>query len=183
MCTSMWPNSSASMSSVSGRESFMLKTVVAAVGDHEAGVADRAVGGARNAMIITSRLALGPADPVFDRVGGLEEPVKAQLLQLPAQVRHREVRQQDHRVLVDVIGEQLRIEVVLVRVRDVQVVAVAEGRPVQAAVVGNTNHEPKYAGFTHGSHRTLPARVSIRKTGVADARDLHVSSSQWSSHP
>jgi hypothetical protein len=27
---------------------------------------------------------------------------------------------------------------------------------------GNGNHEAKYAGFTHGSHRMLPAPVSIR---------------------
>ena len=103
--------------------------------DHQPGVADRAVGGRAQRDDHHVEVALGPADAVLDRVGGLEEAVKAELLELAAQVGHREVRQQHDGVLVDVLAQVLRVEVVAVQVRDVQVVAVAERVPVQRAVV------------------------------------------------
>ncbi len=60
MCTSMWPNSSASTSTASGRESFMLNTVVV---PSETTRPESPIGpsaGARSAMIITSSSPLGP---------------------------------------------------------------------------------------------------------------------------
>ena len=53
---------------------------------------------------------------MLDRVGGFEEPVKAQLLQLALQVGHREIGQQHDGVLVDVLAQILRIEMVSMQV-------------------------------------------------------------------
>ena len=61
-----------------------------AVGDHQSGVADRAVGRRAQRDDHHVEIALGPADAVLDRVRGLEEPVEAELLQLAAQIRHRD---------------------------------------------------------------------------------------------
>src|ERR1700730_13117059 len=68
-------------------------------------------------------------------IGRLEEVVEPQHLQSIFQIRHRIVRQQDGGVLVDVLGQQLGVEVVLVQMRDVQIVAVTQRVPVQPAVV------------------------------------------------
>ena len=135
-----------------------------AVVDDQAGVADRAVGGRAQRDDHHVEVALGPADAVLDRVGGLEEPVEAQLLQFAAQVGHREVGQQHDGVLVDVLAQVLRVEVVLVQVGDVEVVARRPARPSPARCCrGTGTRSAKYAGLTHGSHRMLPALVSIRK--------------------
>jgi hypothetical protein len=52
---------------------------------------------------------------MLDRVGGFEEPVKAQVLQLAPQVGHRIVGQQHDGVLVDVRAQVLRVEMVAVQ--------------------------------------------------------------------
>ena len=151
----------------------MLKHDRLAVVDHQTGVADRAVGRGAQRDDHHVEVALGPADAVFDRVGGLEEPVEAELLQFALQVGHREVGQQHDRVLVDVLAQVLRVEVVVVQVRDVQVVAVAEGVPVQLAVV--REREPRR------EVRRVDPRVAQDasglgvdpETGVPDAGDLH----------
>jgi len=72
----MWPNSQVSMSKSTGRASFMLKTVVAPVGDDQGRIADRAVGGCAQRDDHEVEVAPGPADPVFHRVAGFEELVK-----------------------------------------------------------------------------------------------------------
>ena len=100
--------------------------------DHQTGVADRAVGRGAQRDDHHVEVALGPADAVLDRVRRLEEPVKAQLLQFALQVGHRVVGQQHDGVLVDVLAQVLRVEVVAVQVRDVEVVARRRGRPSPA---------------------------------------------------
>ena len=90
-----------------------------AIGDDDAGVADRAVGRCAQRDDHHVQIALGPAHPMLDGVLGLEEPVEAELLQFPPQIGNGEVGQQHHCVLADVIGEQFRVEVVEVQVRDI----------------------------------------------------------------
>ena len=144
-----------------------------AVGDHQPGVADRAVGRGAQRDDHHVEVALGPADAMLDRVGGLEEAVEAQLLQFAPQVGHRVVRQQHDRVLVDVLAQVLRVEVVRVQVGDVEVVAVAEGVPVQRAVV--REREPRR------EIRRVHPRVAQDASGLGvdpetcmpDAGDLH----------
>ena len=144
-----------------------------AVVDDQAGVPDRAIGGGAQGDHHHLEVALRPADAMFHRIGGFEEPVKADLLQLALQVGHREVGQQHDRVLVDMLAQVLRVEMVGVQMRDVQVVTVAEGVPVQRAVV--REREPR------GEVRRVDPRVAQDasglgvdpETGVPDARDLH----------
>ena len=112
-----------------------------AVGDDDSRVADRAVGrGARDDHHV--QVALGTAQEVLDGVLRLEEPVEAELVQFPLEVGHREVGQQHYGVLVDVLGEQLGIEVVLVQVR-CRGSRTRRGLSQFTLLSGNTNHEPK----------------------------------------
>ncbi len=129
--------------------------------------------GARNAMIITSSVALRAADRVLDGIGGLEKAVEAKLFQLALQIGHRVVGQQHDGVLVDVFAQILRIEVVLVQVRDVEVVAVAEGVPVQPAVVGEREPRSEVGRVHPGVAQNASGRCVDPETGVPDARDLH----------
>ena len=95
-----------------------------AVGEDQPGVADRSVGRGAQRDDHHVQIALGAAEAVLDGVLGLQEPMEAQGFQLPLEVGYGEVGQQDHGFLVDVFGEQSRIEVVRMQVRDVEVVAV-----------------------------------------------------------
>ena len=117
MCTSTWPKSASQHVEVDGPGVVHVERDGLAVVDHQAGVADRAVGGGAQRDDHHVEIALGPADAVLDGVGGLEEAVEAELLQLAPQIGHREVGQQHDGVLVDVLAQVLRIEVVLVQVR------------------------------------------------------------------
>ncbi len=141
--------------------------------DDQAGIADGPVGGRAQRDDHHVQVALGPAHPVFDRVGGLEEPVEAQLLQLAPQVGHREVRKQHDGVLVDVFGQVLRVEVVLVQVRDVQIVDLAERRPVERAVVGKREPGREVRRVHPGIAQDVSGLGVDAEAGVADARDLH----------
>ena len=144
-----------------------------AVGNHQRRVADRAVGRCAQRDDHDVQVALGPADPVLDRVGGLEEAVKAQLLQRISQIGHRIVRQQHHRVLVDVRSQKLGVEVVLVQVRDVQVVAVTQSVPVQRAVVREGKPGGEVGRVDPGVTQDA-ARLGLdQKAGMTDAGDLH----------
>ena len=136
MCTSTWPKSACQHVQIHGARVVHVEHRGGAVGDDQPRVADGAVGRRPQRDDHHIQLALGSADAVLDRVGGLEEAVETQLLQFAPQVGYREVRQQHDGVFVDVLGEMLRVEVVLVQMRDVEVVAVAESVPVQLAVVG-----------------------------------------------
>lgn len=110
---------------------------------------------------------------MLHRIAGLEESVKAQLLQRVSQVRHGKVRQQDRRVLVDVLGQVLRVEVVLVQVRHVQVVAGAQLVPVQRAVVREREPGGEVGRIDPGVAKDA-ARLGLdQKSGVAYAGDLH----------
>ncbi len=144
-----------------------------AVADHQPRIADRAVGGRAQRDDHDVQLALRAAEPVLHRVGGLEEPVKPQHLQRIFQVRHRIVRQQHDGVLVDVLGQQPGVEVVLVQVRDVQVVAVAQRVPVQAAVVRERKPRREVGRVDPRVAQNAAGRSIDPKAGVADACDLH----------
>jgi hypothetical protein len=141
--------------------------------DHQTGVSDRAVGRSAQRDDHHVEIALWPAHPVLDRVRRLEESMETDFLEFALQVGHRVVGQQHDRVLVDVVAQVLRVEVVAVQMRDVQVVDVAEGVPVQRAVVGE--REPRC------EVRRVDPRVAQDasgpgvdpETGVPDARDLH----------
>ena len=99
--------------------------------------------------------------------------MEAQLLQLALQIGHRIVGQQHDRVLVDVRAQVLRIEVVLVQMRDVEVVAVAERVPVQPAVVGEREPRREVRRVHPGVAQDAPGLRVDPETGVADAGDLH----------
>ena len=105
--------------------------------------------------------------------------MKAQRLQFAFEVGYREVGQQHHGVFVDVLGEQCRIEVIFVQMRDVEVVAVPDGGPVQAAVVGE--HEPRTEiGRVEPRIAQNAARACIdSKAGMAGAGDLHEFPLPW----
>ena len=64
----------------------------------------------------------------------LDEAVESERGERLAQVVERVVGQQDGRVLVDVLGEEARVEVVVVEVRDVQEGRVADTLRVDAVV-------------------------------------------------
>ena len=144
-----------------------------AVVDHQRRIADRPVGGRAQRDDHDVQLTLRTAEPVLHRIGGLEEVVKAQHLQRIFQVWHRIVRQQDGGVLVDVLGQQLGVEVVLVQMRDVQIVAVTERVPVQPAVVREREPRREVGRVDPGVAQNAAGRSSYPKAGVADACDLH----------
>ena len=144
-----------------------------AVVDHQSGVADGAVGGGSQRDDHHPEVALGAGDLVAHRVGGLVEPVEAQIRQGAAQVRHRVVGQQHHRVLVDVRAQRLRVEVVLVQVGDVEVVDVAEGVPVQAAVVGEREPGGEVGGIDPRVAQDAAGACVDPKARMSDAGDLH----------
>jgi hypothetical protein len=110
---------------------------------------------------------------VFDRVGGFKEPVKAHLLQLTPKVGNRIVGQQHHRVLVHVLAQILRVEVVGVQVRDVEIVAVAERVPVQGAVVGKREPRGEICRVDPGVAQDASGLGVDPETRMSDARDLH----------
>ncbi|CAB4916045.1 unannotated protein [freshwater metagenome] len=143
------------------------------VGHHQAGVADRAVGRRAERDDHDVEITLGPGQRVLDRVGGLVELVEAELLQLVLEIEHRVVRQQHRRVLVDVFGQVLRIEVVLVQVRDVEVIAITQLVPVQARVVGE--REPRRVeGRVHPRiAQDAPRLGPNMESRVPHAGDLH----------
>jgi hypothetical protein len=66
---------------------------------------------------------------------GLQEAREAQVAQLVLELAGRVLRQQDGRLLADEVLEVGRVEVVPVQVGDVQVVAVAEGFPVEERII------------------------------------------------
>ncbi len=151
----------------------MLKHTVSDVVDHQTGVADRTVGRGAQRDDHHIEIALGPADAVFDRVRRLEEPMEAHLLEFALQVGHREVGQQHDGVLVDVLAQVLGVEVVPVQVRDVQVVDIAEGVPIQLAVVGEREPRGEVRRVDPGVAQDASGPGVYPKTGVPDARDLH----------
>src|SRR5581483_10496122 len=115
------------------------------------------------------------ADAVRHRIGGLEKPMEAKLFQFTAKILDGKVGKQHDGVLVDVLAEVARVEVVVVQVRDVQVVAVAERIPVQRAVV----RKRKPGGEVRRVHPRVAQdaagpRVDA-EAGVSDAGDLHKS--------
>ncbi|CDZ88344.1 hypothetical protein RHRU231_40094 [Rhodococcus ruber] len=144
-----------------------------AVRDDETGVADRSVRGCAQGDDHHVQVALGPADGVLDGIGRLEELREPELLELATQVRDREVGQQHRRVLADVLAQVLRVEVILVQVRDVQVVDVAERTPVQLRVVreGEPRREVRGVDPRVAQDRS---RFGLNvEPGVSDAGDLH----------
>ncbi len=173
MCTSTWPNSACQDVKVDGPGVVHVERDGLSVGDHQPGVADGTVGRGAQRDDHHVEVALGAADAVLHRVGGLEEPVEAQRLQLAAQVRHRVVGQQHHGVLVDVRAQEGRIEVVLVQVADVEVVAVAERVPVQLAVVREREPRREVRRVDPRVAEDAAGRGVDPETGVSDACDLH----------
>ena len=144
-----------------------------AVVDDQSRIPDRPVGRGAQRDDHHVQVALGSADPVFDRVGGLEEPGEPESLQFPAQVGHREIGQQHHGVLVDVLAQVLRIEVVLVQVGDVEVVDVAQRRPIQPAVVGEREPRREVGRVDPRVAQDGPGLGVDPESGVSDAGDLH----------
>ena len=57
------------------------------------------------------------------------------------------------------LAQQSRIKAVPVQVRHVQEVDLAVAAQSRPLLSGKTNHEPKYAGFFHGSDKIVPPDV------------------------
>ena len=144
-----------------------------AVGYHEAGVADGSVGRSAQRDDHDVQVTLGAADPMLDGVLGLHEGVEPQPLQFAPQIRHRIVGQQYHRVLVDMVGQVLRVVVVLVQMRDVEVVAVPQPVPVQGAVVGVGKPRGEVRRVDPGVAEDAARRRLDKESGVADTGDSH----------
>ena len=143
------------------------------VRDDEARVTDRTVRGSAQSDDHDVEIALGTADGVLDGVFRLEELVEAELLEFTLEVRHRVIGEQDCGVLVDVRDQILRIEVVLVQVRDVEVVAIAQRVPVQLCVVGERHPGRKIRrGHPWITQDGSGLGLDV-KSCVADAGDLH----------
>ncbi|BDH55213.1 hypothetical protein MTP03_01520 [Tsukamurella sp. PLM1] len=119
------------------------------------------------------QLALGAADRVLHRVLRLEELREAQLLQLAPQVRDGVVRQEDGGVLVDVLDQVLRVEVVAVQVGDVEVVDVAERLPVQLGVVREREPRREVGRIDPRIAQDGACGGGDVETRVPDAGDLH----------
>ena len=103
-----------------------------AVVEGERGVADRAVARPLQRRDHEPQAAV---ELLRDTALGAHEVPEAQLAQLVLELVGGVVRQQDAGVLRDVVAQVDRVEVVAVQVRDVEVVAVPEGVPVQLGVV------------------------------------------------
>src|SRR5690606_37159811 len=87
--------------------------------------------------------------------------------------RHRVVGQQDGRVLVHVPAQRVGIEVILVQMRDVQVVDVAESVPVETGVVREGHPRGEVRGRDPRIAQDGPRSGLDVETGVSDAGDLH----------
>ena len=142
--------------------------------DDQAGVSDGAVGRGAQRDDHHVEVALGPTQTVLDRVGGLEEPVEAERFECATQVGYREVRQQNHGVLVDVSGQVSWIEVVLVQVADVQVVAVAKVVPVQPTVVRERKPRREVGRVDPRVAENAPGGGVDPEACMSDTCDLHV---------
>ena len=144
-----------------------------AVGDDDAGVADRPIGRGAQRDDHDVEIALRTAEVVLDGVLGLEELVKAQCLQLALQIGHREVGQQHYGVFVDVFGQECGVEVIFMQVRDIEVIAVAKGGPVKVAVIGEDKPRSEIGRVKPRIAQNAPRLCVDSKAGVADAGDLH----------
>ena len=94
MWTSTCPNSVASDVQIDRSGVVHVEGDRLAVRHHQTRVADRAVGRGPQRDDHHVEIALGAADGVLDGVGGLEEPVEAELLEFTLEVGYRIVRQQ-----------------------------------------------------------------------------------------
>ena len=150
-----------------------------AVGDDDSGVADRTVGRSPQRDDHDVEVTPGSTEVMFDGILGLDKLVKAQRLQLTLEIGNRIVGQEHHGVFVDMLDEQCGVEVVFVQMRDIEVVTVTEGGPVEATVV--RKHEPRTEiGRVKPRVTQNAARVGIdSKTGMADAGDLHEFPLRW----
>ncbi len=101
---------------IDGRASFMLKATVSPSSTTRPESPMGPSAGARSAMIITSRSPLGPLTVCLTESVVSKNRWKPSPFEGALHVGHREVGQQDHRVLVDVAAQVLRVEVVLVQV-------------------------------------------------------------------
>ena len=117
---------------IAGAGVVLVEQAGRAVGEHQAGVAERPVGGRghREDRDLEAVEVEGLA------VLRLDEVPEAEGLELAAQERRGEVREQHPRALVDVAGEERGVEVVAVEVRHVQEVGPGERPRVEAIVAG-----------------------------------------------
>ena len=117
---------------VAGAGVVLVEQPSRAVGEHQPGVAEGPVGGGRHRE--DRDLQAVEIDGLA--VTRLHEVAEAQGLELAAEERRGEVRQQHAGALVDVAGEERGVEVVPVQVRHVEVVGPAEPLRVETVVAG-----------------------------------------------
>ena len=176
MWTSMWPNAARVRP---GRAAGVVHVEHRrrAVRDDDPGVADRPSAGARSDDHDV-QITLWGRSPGCLTESGLEEPVEAQRLQVTLEVGTGKSGSSTTASLLTWSVNNCGVEVVLVQVRDAEVVASTQRVPVQAAVVGKDEPRGEAAGGSPtGRTECSPAAVSIRNP-AADAGDLHKSPSR-----
>ena len=172
MCACTWP-SSANGDQV-GRAGVVLVEQPDAVVLHpQRRVADRAVGRRGQRLDHDLQAAVELVHLVAD---GLEEPGEAELAQLVLELAGRVLRQQHGRLLARRTGVRCAASKwSRCRWRHVQVVDSCRALSQSSCELsGNGNQDAKYAGFTHGSHRMLPAGGVDAHARVPGTRDPHV---------
>ncbi len=144
-----------------------------AVGDHQAGVADRAVGRCAQRDDHHVEIALGAADRCLTESVVSKNRWKPSFSSSRCRSGTGKSGSSTTASLLTCSAQQLRIEVVLVQMRDVEVVAVAEGGPVQAAVVGEDEPRTEVRRVDPWVAQDASRLGVDPKAGVADACDLH----------
>ncbi len=155
---------------VGGAGVVLVEQPDAVVLDPQRGVADRTVGGGRERLDEDVQAAV----QLVHLIGpGLEERGEAERPQLVLHLGGGELRQQDGGLLADEPLEVLGVEVVAVQVRDVEVVDVAEGLPVELGVV----REGEPGGEVRGVDPRIGENAARRRVDpharVPGTGDLH----------
>ncbi|MEV5485758.1 MULTISPECIES: hypothetical protein [Streptomyces] len=145
---------------IDGPRIILVEDTDPAVVQGNTGIAERA------AQWRVHRADLYPQSGVEDQrlvVPGLHEILEPEARQCMVQVRDREVGKQDGDVLAHVPALPLGVVVVVVQMRNVEVVR--RGRPAGSTPVlpGKGAQEPKWAGVNQGSHTIDPAADSMNR--------------------
>ena len=106
-------------------------------------------------------------------VDALDEPVEPERRELLAQVIERVRRQEHGRVLVDVVAQVARVEVVVMEVRDVQVRRVADPLRIDAVVGRERVPRTEERGVEPGIAQDADAAGLDEEPGLAEEGDLH----------
>ena len=140
-----------------------------AVVDHERRVADRAVGRG------DERVDREGQRPGLERleIDALDEPREPERPKLLLEVVERVGREQHRRVLVDVVAQVARVEMVVVEVRDVEIRRVPDALGIDAVVGREREPRAEERGVEPGVAQDADALRFHEEARLAEERDLH----------